>query len=417
MKQYLLEGGSKLEGEIKVKGAKNLALKILAASLLTDETFIINNLPEIGDVFRMIEILKDLGAKIDKIDAGKYSISTKSISKTQIDSKLAQSLRASITLVGPLLARCGEVKIPKPGGCIIGQRPIDMFLDGFQTLGVEITEQKNNFHLKAKKLKGNSYIFNRISVTGTETLMMLASLIPGKTILKNCALEPEIPALADWLNANGAKINGAGTPTITIEGVKKIGSSLFTIMPDRIEAGTFVIMGLITNSPIKINNCQPKHLEIFLAMIKKAGGILEIGQNHIITKPTKNFIATNLITHEYPGFPTDLQAPFTLLMTQAEGASLIHDPIFEGRLFFTDKLNQMGANIIMCDPHRVIVNGPTKLYGKKVDSPDLRAGMTLILAGLIAEGKTTINNVYQVEKGYENIAERLQSLGCKIKIL
>lgn len=417
MNQYLIEGGHKLSGEIKVKGAKNLALKVLAGCILIDEEITIDNVPEIGDVLRMIEILKDSGVKVEKIKDGKYSICTKSVSKTQLDTKLAQSLRASIVLSGPLLARLKEVKITKPGGCPIGQRPIDMFLAGFKALGSEIIEEENFFVVKADKLRGANFIFTRVSVTGTETLIMLATLAPGKTILKNCAMEPEISSLAQWLNDCGAKINGAGTPTIIIEGVEKLKGRDLTIMPDRIETGTFVIMGLLTGNSLKINNCEPAHLETFLAMTKKVGGIFEIGNDYLSTKPVKNFKATDLITHEYPGFPTDLQAPFTLLMTQAQGTSLIHDPIFEGRLFFTDKLNQMGANIIMCDPHRVIVNGPTKLYGKKVDSPDLRAGMTLILAGLIADGQTTIDNVYQIERGYENIAERLQQIGAKIKVL
>lgn len=417
MTQYLIEGGGKLNGEIRVKGAKNLALKVLAGCLLTDEEITIDNAPEIGDVLKMVEILKDLGVKVEKISGGQYSVCAKSASKTQLDTKLAQGLRASIVLSGPLLARLKEVKITKPGGCPIGQRPIDMFLEGFKSLGAEIIEEKNFFTVKAKRLRGADFIFTRVSVTGTETLMMLATLTPGKTILKNCAMEPEISVLAQWLNDGGAKINGAGGPTITIEGVKKLNGRDLTIMPDRIEAGTFVIMGLLSGNFLKINNCEPAHLETFLTMVKKAGGVFEIGNDYLLTKPTKKFKAINLIAHEYPGFPTDLQAPFTLLMTQAQGASLIHDPIFEGRLFFTDKLNQMGANIIMCDPHRVIVNGPTKLYGKKVDSPDLRAGMTLILAGLIADGQTTIDNVCQIERGYENIVERLRQIGAKIKAL
>jgi UDP-N-acetylglucosamine 1-carboxyvinyltransferase len=415
MTQYLIEGGSKLSGEIEVKGAKNLVLKVLAGCLLLDEEITIDNVPEIGDVLKMIEILKSLGAKVEKISHGQYTVCAKNLAQTQLDTKLAQGLRASIVLSGPLLARLKEVKITKPGGCPIGQRPIDMFLAGFEALGAETTEEENSFIVKAKKLRGANFIFTRVSVTGTETLIMLATLTPGKTVLKNCALEPEISGLVNWLNNCGAKISGTGTPTIIIEGVEKLKGRNLTIMPDRIEAGTFVVMGLLTESSIKISNCEPHCLEIFLAMVKKTGGSFEIGSNYILTKPVKKLKATDLITHEYPGYPTDLQAPFTLLMTQAEGTSLIHDPIFEGRLFFTDKLNQMGANIIMCDPHRVIINGPTPLFGKKVDSPDLRAGITLVLAGLIAEGQTTIGNVYQIERGYENLVGRLQQIGAKIK--
>jgi len=244
--------------------------------------------------------------------------------------------------------------------------------------------------------------------------MMTACLAEGITTIINAAMEPEIPALADYLNSCGAKISGAGTPIITITGVDKIGGGNCEIIPDRIEAGTFVMLGLITNSEIKITNCQPEHLAVVIATLQKACAQLEIGDSWIKTKPSK-IMATELRTHENPGFPTDLQAPFTVLMTQAEGLSLIHEVIYEGRLFYTDKLSLMGANIIMCDPHRVIVSGPTPLLGKKLESPDLRAGMALVLAGLAAKGKTFIDNIYQIERGYENPIGRLQALGAQIE--
>ncbi len=414
MEKYIIKGGRELSGEIKVKGAKNHALKVLAASILLKGEAEISNMPKINDIEQMQLILKDLGADIQQKQNSRLNISTDRINKIAIDKKLGSSLRASIILTGPMLARFREVILPHPGGCVIGKRPIDIFIDGFRSFGVEIKEKPNSYHFKAKKLQGCDYIFYKISVTGTETFMMAATLAKGKTVLKNAAQEPEILALANYLNNCGAKIRGAGTSTVIIEGVKELKAKNTVIIPDRIETGTFVVMGLLTNSMIKISNCNPSHLENFLLMIKRAGGKLEIGENFIKTMPNSEFTATDIITHEYPGFSTDLQAPFTLLMTQAKGASLIHEPIFEGRLFFTDKLNQMGANIIMCDPHRVIVNGPTKLFGKNVDSPDLRAGITLLLAGLIAKGKTTIGNVNHIERGYENITERLKKLGAEI---
>ncbi|MEA2065266.1 MAG: UDP-N-acetylglucosamine 1-carboxyvinyltransferase [Patescibacteria group bacterium] len=415
MEQYIIKGGRELSGEIKVKGAKNHALKVLATSVLVNGETKISNMPQIGDIKRMLLILEKLGAGIhEKPERNELKISTDGIDKIEIDKKLGNSLRASIILTGPMLSRFNEVILPHPGGCMIGKRPIDLFIKGFKALGAEVKEYKNSYHFKAKKLCGCYYIFPKISVTGTETLMMAAVLAQGKTILKNAAQEPEISALAEHLNNCGAKIKGAGTSVIIIDGVKKLNAKNTTIIPDRIEAGTFVVMGLLTNSKIKISDCDPSHLENFLLMIKNVGGKLEIGKNFIKTLPNSKFTNTDIITHEYPGFPTDLQAPFTLLMTQAKGASLIHESIFEGRLFFIDKLNQMGANIIMCDPHRVIVNGPTKFFGKNVDSPDLRAGMTLLLAGLIAEETTTIGNVCQIERGYENIVKRLKKLGAEI---
>lgn len=413
MEKYVIEGGYKLSGEISVAGAKNQALKVLAASVMLNGKFTISNCPQIEDVSRMLEILTDIGAIVSQIK-DKITIDTTNINKTSLPDDLVHKLRTSVMFAGPLLARFGQVTMAHPGGCVIGKRPIDMFLSGFKSLGVKIKEADDHYTLSAKKLTGARIIMPWVAVTATESLMMTACLAQGVTEIVNAAMEPEIPALADWLNSCGAKISGAGTPIIRIEGVKELAGNDCAIMPDRIEAGTFVIMGLITKSEITITNCQPKHLEVVIATLEKIGAKLEIGPDWIKTKPAK-LQATEIRTHEYPGFPTDLQAPFTVLMTQAEGMSLIHEIIYEGRLFYTDKLSAMGANVIMCDPHRVIINGPTPLLGKKIESPDLRAGIAMVLAGLIAEGKTTIDNIYQIERGYENLINRLKSLGVKIE--
>jgi UDP-N-acetylglucosamine 1-carboxyvinyltransferase len=344
------------------------------------------------------------------------TINTKEITKNIISSDLANKLRASIMFVGPLLARTGTASFPHPGGCVIGAgtRPIDLFLEGFMAMGADIKWQDGIYHLRAKKLKACEYFFTTISVTGTESLMMTAVLAEGTSILKNCALEPEIVALAEYLNTQGARISGAGTPTIIIEGVKAIGAGIFTVMPDRIEAGTFAIMAAATNSPITINNFRAEHLESLLAVLTKVGVKFELTANSLKIISADNLKAYGLKTHEYPGFPTDLQSPYTVLMTQAQGASLIHETIYDRRLLFTDMLTQMGANIIMCDPHRVVVSGPTPLTGHKLTSPDLRAGISMVIAGLIAEGRTEIDNIYQIDRGYENIDERLRQLGAKI---
>lgn len=414
MEKYIIVGGKKLNGEISVAGAKNMALKVFPAAILCQNPCLIKNVPEIEDIERLIEIMTDLGAKITHNSKGEYLISTKEINKTQLKPDLVKRLRASIMLAGPMLARFGEVTLAHPGGCIIGQRPIDLFIEGFQKLGAKMDEDGDSFTLRAKKLKGAEIILPRISVTVTENLMMAATLAEGTTHIKNAAMEPEIVALADFLNKQGAKITGAGTPDILIEGVDKLNGGEDTIIPDRLECGTFIMLGLITNSQIKITNCEPKHVENLLYYLDKAGAKLEIGKDYIITHPS-NLKGVNIITHEYPGFSTDLQAPFTVLMTQANGLSLIHETIFEGRLFYTDILNQMGANIIMCDPHRVAVMGPTKLYARKLVSPDLRAGMALVLAAMVAAGTSSIENIYQINRGYENIVARLQQIGAEIK--
>lgn len=413
MEKYIIEGGRKLSGEISVAGAKNEALKVIAAAVLSEDTCTIKNVPDIEDINRLVEILEDLGATVQRSDH-QLVINPAKINKTEPAAELVHKLRSSVMLAGPLLARFGEVTMAHPGGCVIGQRPIDMFLSGFKALGAEVIENEQQYTLRAKKLKGAKIIMPWIAVTATEALMMTACLAEGTTTIVNAAMEPEIPALADYLNSCGAKISGAGTPIITIVGVSKLSGGQCTLIPDRIEAGSFVIVGLATGSEIKITNLNPNHLETVIANLQKAGAKLEIGADYIITKPSQ-LTGLELRTHEYPGFPTDLQAPFTVLMTQAKGISLIHETIYEGRLFYTDKLNQMGAHIIMCDPHRVIVNGPAKLSGKRIESPDLRAGMALIIAGLIAEGKTAVENIYQIERGYENIISRLQKLGANIE--
>ena len=413
MDKYLIQGGQKLSGEIRVSGAKNEALKILAACVLSSDPCVIKNIPDIEDIKRMLEILENLGATM-KREGSEVTIDTSGIKEGNPSQELVRRLRSSVMFAGPLLARFGKVTMAHPGGCIIGKRPIDMFLAGFKALGAEIEESEGQYTLRATELKGAKIVMPWIAVTATESLMMTACLAKGTTTIVNAAMEPEIPALADYLNSCGAKISGAGTPIITVEGVGKLSGGACTLIPDRIETGTFVMLGLITNSEIKISGCNPSHLETVLAILEKAGAQIEHGSDYLITKAS-HLKATELRTHEYPGFPTDLQAPFTVLMTQAEGLSLIHETIYEGRLFYTDKLSTMGANIIMCDPHRVIVNGPTPLLGKKLESPDLRAGMALVLAGLVAKGQTVIENIYQIERGYENIIPRLQALGAKIE--
>ncbi|MFA5954708.1 MAG: UDP-N-acetylglucosamine 1-carboxyvinyltransferase [Patescibacteria group bacterium] len=412
--QFRILGGQELSGSIAVQGAKNSGLKIMAAALLSDDPCTITNLPAIEDIERMKELLISVGAKISSESDG-FRIAAAGNLLSTLQPELAGKLRASAILAGPLLARTGEVFLPFPGGCNLGERPIDIFLDAFKALGAEEEASDNGVRITAPHgLKGANILLPRVSVTVTETAMMTAALATGTTVIKNAAMEPEIPALAEYLTTHGASITGAGTSTITIHGVKKIGGGVVTLIPDRIEAGTFVMMGLLTNSEITVTNVQPEHLENLWLQLERAGAEFTIHDNSVSTKHHRGLVAKDITTHEYPGFATDLQAPYTVLMTQAKGLSLIHETIFSGRLFYTDLLRSMGANVIMCDPHRVIINGPTKLRGRFLTSPDIRAGIALILAGLAANGETKIDNVYQIDRGYQNIVERLQKLGANI---
>ncbi len=415
MSKFIIQGQSSLKGSISVKGAKNNALKIIPATLLTTEKVIIHNVPDILDVNLSLEILKSLGARVEKIGKSSYEIEAQKIDPQKINNELTKKIRASLMFVAPLLHRVKEIEIPHPGGCVIGKRPIDFFIDFFQVIGTKIKENKNHYKFSNQGLKGARYVFEKISHTGTESLMLAGVLASGKTEIVNAACEPEVIALADFLNSMGAKINGAGTPYITIEGVKKLKGTEFTIIPDRIEAGSFLCIGVATKSLLKITNCKPLHLEVPIKLLRKMGADISTGENYIKINKIGKLKPINITTHEYPGLPTDLQSCFTVLMTQAEGMGLVHETIYESRLYFTDLLSRMGADLVLCDPHREVINGPQKLEGKKVESPDIRAGLAMLIAGLMAKGETEINNIEQIDRGYEKIDQRLNRLGAKIK--
>ncbi len=423
MAKFIIQGGKPLKGEIGVSGSKNAALKIFPVALLTEETIRVSNAPEIEDVFRAQEMFAALGGEIKKIKPGVFDIKFKNQKCFDLPENLVNKFRASIMFVGPMLVKCGKVNFPHPGGCVIGAgtRPIDMFLDGFQKMGAKIEILRRDsgqdyYHLTAKRIKGAEIFFPKITVTGTESLMITAILAEGETVLKNCAMEPEIVALAEFLNGIGAKISGAGTPTIRIKGVKKLRGGEYKIIPDRIETGTFAMLAAASNSgEITIKNAEPNHLEALWSLFDRIKVNYVLYKDRIKISPAKKIFAVDATTHEYPGFATDLQPPYTVLMTQAEGKSLIHETIYDRRLIFTDLLSQMGADVVLCDPHRAVINGPTKLSGRKLVSPDLRAGAALVMAALIANGKTEIDNIYQIERGYEKIDERLRKIGADIK--
>jgi UDP-N-acetylglucosamine 1-carboxyvinyltransferase len=405
------------KGSIPVYGAKNSAIKLLPATLLINGVVTLHNIPDIDDIRDMIAILIELGAKIEKIDQHSYTINTTTINNNKIPIELAIKMRASFLFIAPLLIRFGEVEFPHPGGDAIGRRPIDMTLESLRLMGAEVIEdnQKYIFRLPNKRLTGIEYVFKWISHTSTENLIMAAVKAEGKTIIYNAALEPEITALCDMLRGAGAQIKGDGTSQIEIEGVSELSSVEYTNIPDRLEAGTFAILATLTRSDIVVTDIQPNHLRVFWKFLDLVGIQYELGDDFVHIIPhTHSYKALQLKTHEYPGFVTDLQAPFTLLLTQATGTSVVQETIFDGRLFYTDTLNQMGANIIMCDPYRVVVNGPTQLYGRKIESPDVRAGMTFLLAALIAERDSEIHNIYHIDRGYEKIEKRLSHIGFDI---
>ena len=396
-----LAGEHTLRGEIRVGGAKNAILKALAASALFEDEVKFENVPEIEDVHRMRELL---------VHAKQAPVLKKEI---------AERFRASVVLTGPLLARFGEVSFPYPGGCVLGERPIDFFLNGFKAMGALVEESDGDFTLKApgKKLKGAHIIFPFISVTATETLMLAATLAEGETILENAAMEPEIGILAAFLNSCGAHIEGTGTPIIRIQGGKLLRAKgmIYHTPPDRIETGSFVILAALLGKEITITDCEPGHVGALLTLLTRVGVPVETGKNSITVRAPESITSFSVRTHEYPGFPTDLQAPIAVLLTQAKGEGTISETIFDGRFRYVDDLVRMGADITVMNPHRILVRGPRELSRKNLESPDLRAGLAYILAAATARGISTIRNAYVIDRGYEKIEERLQKVGLNIK--
>ena len=419
MSSFLVKGlsGKKiLEGDLPVLGAKNSALKAQASSLLFEEEVLLSNMPLIEDVARMNDALKDLGLKVEKEGRRTFRFRIPKHIKTDINKNIAKSLRSSVVLTGPVLAREGRVSFPHPGGCVIGKRPVDVFLSSFEKMGARVRNNGDTYILEAKKLRGTEIFFKAPSVTATETMMMTAVLIKGKTVLCNCACEPEIVCLADFLNSSGAEIKGAGTHTIVIYGKGQLlKRGVFKIPPDRIEAGSFAIISALCGKNLRITGCDPLHLGAVFYALKKAGVSIKKGRDYISVNGKTKLRPMDIKTNEYPGFPTDLQAPFSVFLTQAHGKSLIFETIFEGRLNYALDLERMGADIIVCDPHRAIVTGPTVLKGREVESPDLRAGLAFLTAALVAKGDSVVRNAYNIDRGYEKIENRLNAVGANIR--
>ena len=417
MQKFVINGGKPLSGKVDIRGAKNAATPILSACLLTKEECVIDNVPLVADVLKMIEILESMGVETEWVGERKLRVKAgEGVDPEKMDFSLVGQMRSSILLLGSLLARFKKFKIKHPGGCIIGARPVGIHFDALEALGAKITQDGDFYYLKADRLIGREVILKEFSVTATENLIMAATLAEGTTIIKIAAIEPHVQDLGRFLNKMGAKIKGLGIHTIQIEGVEKLRGAEHKIIPDPIEAGTFIIVAAATKGNVEINNIKPRELDLVLEKLKEMGVSFEIGNDKIIIKPTSKLNAVRKIeTRTYPGVPTDLQAPFAVLATQAEGTTLIHDTMYEGRLAYINELNKMGANAVICDPHRALVTGPTPLYGQNITSFDLRSGATLIIAALLAKGQSVIEKVEQVDRGYEKIEERLRKLGADIR--
>jgi len=417
MPKFIINGGKPLEGKIDIMGSKNAATPILSACLLTKEECVIDNIPLISDVLKMIEILESMGVETEWVGERQLKVKAgDNVNPEKMDFTMVGKMRSSILLIGSLLARFKKFKIKHPGGCIIGARPIGIHFDALEALGAKITQDENFYYFEADRLIGKTVVLKEFSVTATENLMMAATLAKGTTTIKIAAIEPHVQDLARFLIKMGAKIKGLGIHTIQIEGAKKLHGAQHKIIPDPIEAGTFAIAAAATKGNVEINNVNLHELDLVLEKLKEIGVNFEMKNNKLTIKPTSKFNAVNKIeTRTYPGIPTDLQAPLAILATQAEGTTLIHDTMYEGRFAYINELNKMGANAIICDPHRALITGPTPLYGQNITSFDLRAGATLIIAALLAKGQSVIEKVDQVDRGYEKIEERLRSLGADIR--
>ena len=418
MAKYIVEQSGPLRGEVQISGAKNAVLPLMAAALLSEEECVIRDVPDLRDVSLMREILSSLGSQIEEIDENVLSIHTRDILSTEADFELVNKMRASILVMGPLLARKGRAVIPMPGGCAIGARPIDLHLKGFEALGAQIVKNDEAGFVEAvagpQGLIGETIYLDFPSVGATENIMMAAVLADGTTYIENAAEEPEIVDLANFLNKMGAKIKGAGTDTIKIEGVEGLGGAKHTVIPDRIEAATFMLAAAITRGAVHICNAVPDHLKPVIAKLRECGVRIEVGDDDLIVRGDLGpQYATDIKTLPYPGFPTDIQSPFMAYLTTVEGSSTVIETVFENRFMHVAQLSKMGA-IIETAGNKANERGNAKLRGCHVMATDLRAGAALVLAGLAAEGTTEISEIYHIERGYEKFIEKFNSLGAHI---
>ncbi|MDJ0841041.1 MAG: UDP-N-acetylglucosamine 1-carboxyvinyltransferase [Acidobacteriota bacterium] len=413
MDRFIIEGNGPLNGTVNVSGAKNAALPLLAASILTEDHLELGNLPRVQDVATMCALLERIGMGVQRTEDNAV-LSGSSLHSHIAPYDLVKTMRASILVLGPMLARMGIARVSLPGGCAIGARPVDLHLKALERMGAEIIQETGYIEARAARLKGAPITFDKVTVTGTENIMMAATLAQGVTVLHNAALEPEVVDLADCLNAMGARIKGQGTSTIVIEGVERLHGATHETMPDRIEAGTWLCAAAITQGHVTVNRMQPEHLTAVLQTLAAAGVPMSVGCNCVEVRPHHGLHARDIVTQPYPNFPTDMQAQMTALMTQASGVSQITETIFENRFMHAAELARMGAQI-QVNGRTARVTGGTELTGAKVMATDLRASASLVLAALAAEGSTTINRIYHLDRGYADLETKLQALGGNIR--
>ena len=414
MQKLIIQGGTPLTGEVCISGAKNAALPILCASLLTGDTLKIENVPHLNDVATMLDLLKQMGMDISQDDKQGVELTAAHLSNLVAPYEMVKTMRAAILVLGPMLARVGEAKVSLPGGCAIGLRPVDQHIKGLQAMGAEIHIEHGYIHAKAKRLNGAHIVMDLVTVTGTENLMMAATLADGITILENAAREPEVLNLANCLIAMGAKIHGAGGGIITIEGVRTLHGATHRVMPDRIETGTFLVAAAASGGEIHLRGTRADILDAVLDKLMEAGAAIESGPDWINLKMNNALKSVSLRTAPYPAFPTDMQAQFMVLNSIAEGTSIITETIFENRFMHVQELKRMGASIEV-EGNTAVVRGVASLDGADVMATDLRASASLVLAGLIARGETTIDRIYHLDRGYEHIEEKLTRLGARVR--
>jgi UDP-N-acetylglucosamine 1-carboxyvinyltransferase len=419
MDKFVIRGGNPLLGTVRISGAKNAALPAMAAALLTDEQVVLENIPQVRDIETERRLLAAMGAEVE-LGYGRAHHRTTICAanlteKPEASYELVKTMRASSLVLGPLVARVGFARVSIPGGCAIGARPIDLHIKGLEKLGAKIVQEHGYIEARATRLKGARYAFDRITVTGTEDILMAAVLAEGETVLENCAREPEVADLAELLTKMGAQIEGAGSSTIRVRGVEKLGGARHRIIPDRIEAATFVLAGALTGGDLMIIDCEPAHLTALLNKLEEVGVKLKVGEGCVRVMGDEVVLqAADMSTEEYPGFPTDVQAQYMALMTQAAGSAVITENIFENRYMHAQELCRMGANIKV-EGRRAVVRGKTPLSGAAVLASDLRASASLVLAALVAEDETIIDRVYHIDRGYERIEEKLRGVGAQVR--
>lgn len=414
MEQYIIRGGKPLKGEVTIGGAKNAALGILAAAIMADETVTIENMPNVRDTNVLLQAIQGIGATVDRVADNEVKINGSTIGSVNIDYEFIRKIRASYYLLGALLGKYKQAQVALPGGCAIGSRPIDQHIKGFEALGATVTIDHGVISAKADRLVGSHIYLDVVSVGATINIMMAASMAEGKTIIENAAKEPHIVDVANFLNSMGAQIKGAGTDIIRIHGVEKLGKAVYSIIPDQIEAGTFMMAAAATKGDVLVKNVIPKHLEAITAKLVEIGAVVEEYDDAVRVKADNRLNGTQIKTLPYPGFPTDMQPQTAMLLALSNGTSMVIESIFENRFKYVDELARMGANIKV-EGNVAMIEGVERLSGTEVSAPDLRAGAALVVAGLTAEGVTVVDQIHYIQRGYENFEGKLQALGANIE--